>query len=437
MIPAQIALASVRGAPARVSLGGVPVRVVAERVGYALLAQTIFFSCFTFLRPSPYDFVAVATILLWLGLGLRIHRAVLTILGLLVAYLLSLVFALLPYLDEALPVEWTFQSAYLIVTAVFFIMFFSDDTLARVRFGLNAYVASSLFAAGCGILSYFDALNDVFFKMDGRASGVFEDPNLLGSFLILSALYNAHNLLTGRTRRVLASLAVTLVLCACIFLSFSRGSWAATIVGFGLMIFMTWQTARSREVRRRIARLSTFALVAVALLIGSLFTLDGVSERFTDRAQVTKDYDEGETGRFGNQIRGMQMLLDRPAGFGPLRWRQTFNLDPHNSYIGSFANGGWTGGFAFLGLVLVTTFVGFRLCFSPSPYQRYAQIVWPALFMFFLQAMQIDIEKWRHVYMMLGMIWGLEAARWAWLRRGGADAARNSPGVRVALTPAV
>ena len=50
-----------------------------------------------------------------------------------------------------------------------------------------------------------------------------------------------------------------------------------------------------------------------------------------------------------------------------------------------------------------------------TPFRRHAQIVWPALLMFFLQAVQIDIEKWRHVYMMLGMIWGLEAARLRWL----------------------
>lgn len=427
-MPAQLTLGPYGGPAGGVSLGRTPVRAAAERVAYALFGLTIFFTCFTFLRPSPYDFVAIPTILLWLALGLRVHRAVLIILGLLIAYALSLVLSLLPYLDEALSVEWTFQSAYLIVTAVFFIMFFSQDTLTRVRFGLDAYLASCLFAAACGILSYFDALGgDVFFKMDGRATGVFEDPNLLGSFLILSALSLVHNLLTGRARHVLASLAAALILFACIFLSFSRGSWAATVVGFGLMIFVTWQTSPSREVRRRIARLSAFALLAAAILIGGLFTLEGVAERFTDRAQVTKDYDEGETGRFGNQIRGLQMLVERPAGFGPLRWRQTFGLDPHNSYLGSFANGGWLGGLAFMGIVLVTTFVGFRLCFSPSPYQRYAQIVWPALFMFFLQAVQIDIEKWRHVYMMLGMVWGLEAARQAWLRRGSPRPAGTTP----------
>jgi hypothetical protein len=61
--------------------------------------------------------------------------------------------------------------------------------------------------------------------------------------------------------------------------------------------------------------------------------------------------------------------------------------------------------------VAATSFVGFRLMLRPSPYRAYAQIVFPALLMFFLQAMQIDVEKWRHVYMMLGMVWALEVAR--------------------------
>ena len=399
----------------------VRVRPLFEAIGYFLFALFIFFTCFTFLRPSPYDFIAMPTLLIWAGLGLRIHRAVLAIVGLLLAYTLGIALALLPYLDETLSVEWTYQFVYLVITAFFFVAFFSDDTATRVELGLRAYLASCLFAAVCGILSYFDVLGgDIFFKMDGRASGVFEDPNLLGSFLILSALYLIHNLVTGRARHLLTTVGALLVLLAGIFLSFSRGSWGATVVGLGLMLLLTWLASPSPAIRRRLARLSVLTVFAGAILVGGLLSLEGVSDRFTDRAQVTKDYDEGETGRFGNQLRGIPMLLERPMGFGPLRWRQTFSLDPHNSYLGSFANGGWLAGFAFIGIVLTTIFVGFRLCLSPSPYQRYAQIVWPALLMFFLQAFQIDIEKWRHVYIMLGMVWGLEAARWAWLKRSSA-----------------
>jgi hypothetical protein len=125
----------------------------------------------------------------------------------------------------------------------------------------------------------------------------------------------------------------------------------------------------------------------------------------------------GFTGRFGNQIRGIPMLIERPNGLGPLRWRLTFGLEPHNSYIGGFANGGWLGGFSFLALVLATGFVGFRLCLTPSPFQRQAQIAWPGLFIFLLQALQIDVDHWRHVFLLFGMVWGLEAARLDWLGR--------------------
>ncbi len=406
-------------------LGSLPVRTALESLGYGLFWLFLFFTCFTFLRPSPYDFVAIPTLLLWSLLGLRFHRAAIAIFALLLLYGTCLVISLLPYLDETLPGEWTFQSVYLIVTGVFFVMFFSDQTTRRVEFALGAYLASCLFAAVCGILSYFDVLGDgVLFKMDGRASGVFEDPNLLGSFLILAALYLIHNLITGRTRRILASLVALLVILACIFLSFSRGSWAACVLGIGLMTAMAWVTAPTRALRRRIAGLGAVALVCGGAMIAGLFAVDGVAARFSDRAVATKDYDEGETGRFGNQRRGMEMLLERPEGFGPLRWRRIFNLEPHNSYIGAFSNGGWLAGFSFLGIVLATAFVGFRLCLTPSPYQRLAQIAWPALLMFFLQGFQIDIEKWRHVYMMLGMVWGLHVAREIWLRaRDGRQAA--------------
>ena len=159
--------------------------------------------------------------------------------------------------------------------------------------------------------------------------------------------------------------------------------------------------------------LATLVLGTIAVI--GLLSVEHVHKMFETRAALTQDYDQGETGRFGNQVRGLAMLLERPFGMGPMHWRLVFGLEPHNSYIGSLANGGWLGGVAFLGLVLITSFVGFRLLARPSPFRAHAQIVWPALLMFFLQAFQIDIEKWRHVYMMLGVVWGLEAARLRWL----------------------
>jgi hypothetical protein len=350
-------------------------------------------------------------------LGVRLHRPVLPFLALLLLFKFGIVFSLLPHLGEEDPTLWTIQAVYLIVTGIFFAMLFADGTRARMEIALGAHLASCLFAATLGLIGYFGLSgSDELFVRFGRASGTFKDPNVFGSFLLLGAFYLIHNLLTGATRRPLLSLASLSLLLAGIFLSFSRGSWGAFVVGSTLLVFMTFATAPP-GLRRRIATLSVLTGLVGAVLLGGLVAVSDVGETFSKRAQVTQDYDEGETGRFGNQIRSLPMLLETPEGFGPIRYRLRFHLDPHNSYVGSFANGGWLSGFAFIGLVLATGFVGFRLCFQPSPYQRLAQIVWPALLMFFLQAMQIDVEKWRHVYMMMGMVWGLEAARMHWLAR--------------------
>jgi O-antigen ligase len=395
-----------------------PLVHVAARILFALF---IFFTCFTFLRPSPYDFAALPAMAIWLALGIRLHRSAVPFAALLILFTLSLVIALIPYLGEEDPTAWTLQSIYLSITGVFFTMFFSDDTQSRVELALKAYLASCLFAAVCGTIAYFGDTG-ILFTMDGRAAGVFEDPNVLGSFLILGLLYCLRDLLTGESRHPFLSLIAMAVLLTGIFLSFSRGSWGATMLSVILVVGMTSITS-SRRVRARIRVFTLVALGASALVLAGLFTVPGISERFTDRAQLTKDYDQGETGRFGNQLRSIPMLIERPGGFGPLRFRLTFGLEPHNSYIGGFANGGWFGGLTFLGLVLVTVFVGFRLCLVQSPYLRLAQIAFPALLMFFLQALQIDIDHWRHVYLLLGMVWGLEAARLKWAAGRRCDAA--------------
>ena len=398
----------------------IPVLRVVRGFARVMLAAFIFFACFAFSETSPYDVIALPAMMLWAFLGIRLHRGVVPLLGLLILYLAAIVMALIPYLDEAFPLTWTIQLIYLALTCVFFAMLFSDETRGRMELALRAYTASCVFSAGLGIVGYLDliGIEDLFYKY-GRASGTFQDPNVFGSFLTLGALYLMHGLLNGTARRPVAALAGLLVILAGIFLSFSRGSWGGTVVAVLVMVVSVYAATPSARLRRRIVLLTLVTLGLGVVAIIGLLSVDHVAKMFETRAAVTQDYDEGETGRFGNQIRGIGMLLAMPFGMGPMHWRLTFGLEPHNSYIGSFANGGWLGGAVFIGIVLATGFVGFRLLARPSPYRAHAQIVWPALLMFFLQALQIDIEKWRHVYMMLGMVWALEAARLRWLARGG------------------
>ncbi|GEP08759.1 O-antigen ligase family protein [Methylobacterium gnaphalii] len=401
----------------------IPVLAAFRGLAKVMLAAFIFFACFAFSETSPYDVIALPTMALWLALGVRLHRGVMPLVGLLLLYLVAIGTSLMPYLAEPFPVTWTIQLVYLVLTSIMFAMIFSDDTESRMELALKAYTVSCVFSAFLGLIGYLQILGieDLFYKYD-RASGTFQDPNVFGSFLTLGALYLMHRLLTGTTRRPVMAFVALLIILAGIFLSFSRGSWGGTVVATGVMILSVYRTSASARLRRRIVALSLVTLAIGIVAVIGLLSIDQVHKMFEARASVTQDYDEGETGRFGNQLRGMALLLEMPFGMGPMHWRLIFKLEPHNSYIGSFANGGWLGGATFIVLVLATAFIGFRLMSRDTPFRAHAQIVWPALMMFFLQAVQIDIEKWRHVYMMLGMVWGLEAARLHWLSRRGHSA---------------
>ena len=119
------------------------------------------------------------------------------------------------------------------------------------------------------------------------------------------------------------------------------------------------------------ARTILGGVVAVVVMGGAglaaALSVDSVREFFLQRAAVQQDYDGGPNGRFGNQMRSIPMLVEMPNGMGPLRFRLTFGLEPHNSYVNAFASNGWLGGFAFIALALSTSFIGFRLCLTPSP----------------------------------------------------------------------
>jgi hypothetical protein len=145
----------------------------------------------------------------------------------------------------------------------------------------------------------------------------------------------------------------------------------------------------------------------VALTVALSF--DAIRDVFTERASLNQSYDLGVQGRFGNQLRSIPMLLEMPNGMGPLRFRWYFPEDPHNTFINAFASYGWLGGFAFIGLFVATMIAGWKLVFRPAPTQAHAIAIWSVLFITLLQGIQIDIDHWRHVYLMLGLLWGLAA----------------------------
>ncbi len=391
-----------------------PARRGGLRISYAALKRGALWlltasSGLALIEPSPYEVVFLLAVFVFAITGIRFSQKLLPLALLLLLYNIGGTFSLIPWMDESASVRFTAVSVYLMVTAVFLAAIMADDALGRLETLRRGYLFAAWGAGLAGLLGYFDVagLGSVF-TLYGRASGTFKDPNVLGPFLVLPIIYVLHHILTGRLGLMRGLLLMSVPLAA-LFLTFSRGAWGNLVAAALLMIALTFLTAPNAARRARVVALTLTALglLTVALLFALSF--ENIRSIFEVRASLVQEYDGGVTGRFGNQLRSIPLLLEEPNGFGPLRFRWLFPEDPHNVYINAFASYGWLGGFSWLALMAATCLVGWRLVFQRSPWQNHAIVLWSVLFVTILQGLQIDTDHWRHMYLMLGLVWGLAA----------------------------
>jgi hypothetical protein len=362
------------------------------------------------IEPSPYEIVFLVVLFVFALTGIRFSQKLLPLALLLLGYNIGGIVSLIPWMDDSASVRFTAVSVYLMITAVVIAGIMAQDAAGRLETLRRGYLFAAWIAGLSAILGYFDigGLGAVF-TLYGRAAGTFKDPNVLGPYLALPIVYVLQRILTGQTGMMRGLLALSIPLAA-LFFTFSRGAWGVLAASSALMIALTFLMAPGAAARARIVAMSGAALIAVIAALLVALSFEEVRAVFEIRASLDQDYDLGVTGRFGNQLRAIPMLLEAPNGFGPLRFRWHFNQnDPHNVYINAFASYGWLGGLCWLALMIATVYVGWRLVFRRGPTQLHAIAIWSVLFVTILQGLQIDTDHWRHLYLMMGLVWGLAA----------------------------
>lgn len=237
---------------------------------------------------------------------------------------------------------------------------------------------------------------------------------MLGSFLVLPALFLMHDFLHLPRWRLLRAALLGPILLA-LFLSYSRGSWAAMVIGTMVMIGLMFVTTRHDAMRARLTLLVLGGFFALAVAFAVILSIDRIAEVFADRFTLQKDYDSGPSGRFGNQLRSLPDLLTRPMGHGPNRFWLYYPENPHNTYLMAFSSYGWLGGLTFLGFIASTLYIGWRTALLRTPFQPYAIVIFAGLVPHLVQNFQIDTDRWRHLFMIYGLIWGLAAISRRWL----------------------
>src|SRR4029079_7933871 len=153
-----------------------------------------------FIEPSPYEIATLAATVIFFATGLRMRLVFMPLL--LTLFLLNVGYTIgaVPVMDEPNVGNWIATSWYMAVTVIFFAMVISEDTTARLdmlRRGLVVGAMVASLAAVAGYFHLFRAGND-FLTLYGRARGTFKDPNVLGAFLILPALFALESVVSDK-----------------------------------------------------------------------------------------------------------------------------------------------------------------------------------------------------------------------------------------------
>ncbi|MEP4292236.1 MAG: O-antigen ligase family protein [Rhizobiaceae bacterium] len=282
--------------------------------------------------------------------------------------------------------------------------------MGRLRVLMRGYVVGAVITASLGIAGYFNAFpGSSMFTLYDRAMGAFQDPNVFGPFLVLPALYLIYGLLYRSFTLAPLRLALLSILALGLFLSFSRGAWGVMVFSglcFYLMLLMTEQ---SEHIRARLILTGALGLAAIAAMIIVALQFDAVYDMFEQRARVVQEYDGAELGRFARHAIGFQWALENPLGIGPLEFGLLLGEDTHNIWVKSLMAYGWLGFFAYLTVTVCTLVGGARLVGRIRPWQPYLLCAYATYIGHVLVGWVIDIDHWRHVYMLIGIIWGCMA----------------------------
>ena len=394
-------------------LAGTPAlsRSAAHKLALALVWLTVASGAVVFTEPAPIDLLTTSLLVLLPVVGLvAISRPLMLLLALMLTAAAAAVVAAMSAGDLGLAITHTGVSLYLYLSAFLFAAFVAKRPQAHTSLILNAYVWAAVAAALLGIIGYFDLVPDAGEHMTryGRATGLFKDPNVFGPFLVPALVYALSRLAGAPLRKCVPLLGLLLVISLAMLLSFSRGAWFNLGVASAIYGVLHILTVRDNRARLRFAVLAMLGIVALAALVVVALQFDAVSGLASQRASLDQSYDEGPEGRFGGQQKAMGLILEHPFGIGAQQFVPIYHHEePHNVYLAMFLNAGWLGGLIFLGLVVSTGVWGLRHAFVRCATQPLFLVVYACFVAHVLEGVIIDLDHWRHFYLLMALVWGL------------------------------
>jgi O-antigen ligase len=377
-----------------------------------MITVWIFLGGVIIVEPSPYEFMFALVLPVMLFAGMKVYRSTA---GLFILTAIFAPFALVAAFQPTftpIPTALVYEAVtiFLLLTAFVLANYVAEAPQERMRRIVNAYTVVAVISAIIGTAGYLHLIPGAYDLLTryGRAKALFLDPNVFGPFLILPAAYATQRLLLGGRRGIVLNGLIVMALLVGVFVSFSRAAWASLAAAILIVFLLAYLLEADGRKKVRMLVLALLGAGMVVVAIGGLLSIPSVNHLFDERAKVAESYDSGATGRFGRQGYAFGLALNHPWGIGP---GQFANLrvkeEPHDTFVTVLHVYGWGGGLCFYGLFLLTLIRACKGLVPRSPNRRLLIPLIATYVPLIVEAGIIDIDHWRHLFLIIGLIWGV------------------------------
>lgn len=386
------------------------------------------------IEPAPPDGVFAVIIAVAIVTGrLRVDRVPAPIAAVLAALVAINVLSFAAATSVSDGVRFAAITVYLAVFAVWLAGYADRDSRGRgiVIGWLTIAVVSAILGTLALQLPSFPFRLELIADGASRASALFKDPNVYGPFLIPIAVILLEEMIAPRLLRIrlATGFALLAILIIGLIFSFSRAAWANMLLSTAVMLAIL--LLRQRHTGRLILVLGGLGVVGMVVMAVVVFS--GQADFIGQRAQL-QQYD---SERFGAQRAGVEIASHYPLGVGPGQFMYHHPVETHSTYVRVLAEQGPLGLALWLTLCLLTLglAIGNALAGRSAAGIGSAALLgaWCGLL---FNSVVVDTLHWRHLWVVLGLIWAA-----AMIGRGragdenGAAAAVNRPGSRYDVPP--
>jgi O-antigen ligase len=353
-------------------------------------------------EPAPTDAVFAVVIAVALVTGrFNLERVPLTVLSLLGAFIFMNILSSIEAIDPGNAARFMTITVYLAVFAVWFTSYL--DSEHRARSVVRAYVAPATFFGLVASLALFVPVpgSDQILRYEGtRATGLFEDPNVFGPFLVPAALIMLQEILDPRLLRAsrTTKIAIFLILTGGVLFSYSRAAWVNYVVA--VLVLLCVLAMRRGGGRRAFGVLAILVVTAIGV-VGTL-TLTDSTDFLQERARI-QSYD---TARFSAQRTGIELAEQFPAGIGPGQFELLSPISTHSAYVRTLAEQGLIGLVLIAALFLATLiFAGRNAALGRDSYGVGSATLLAAWVGLLVNSLVVDTLHWRHLWFIAALIW--------------------------------